>query len=63
MRIKTTDYKVLILSGDTFQVCKITYYFGISWTMEYIGGEHQDAASAKSLIRLILDNNIEVKYL
>lgn len=63
MKIKKTEYKILILSRNVFQVCKITSYFGINWNIEYIGGTHQDMASARTLIRMILDSNIEIKYL
>ena len=50
MKWKSTEYKILILSDNAFQVCKITSYFGISWIMEYIGGEHQDTVRKPRLV-------------
>lgn len=56
MKIKTTEYKITSTIRNTFQVYKQTSYFGISWDYEHIGEEYYDLPSAKTLIRMILDN-------
>lgn len=63
MKIKKINYKIVSTTKGTYQVYRITSYFGIEWIGEYIGGQFFDFSSAKSFIRLCKDNRIEIKYL
>lgn len=62
MRIKKVEYKIALTVRDTYQVYKQVIYFGISWDYEHIGEEFYDLSSARSFIKLII-NNEEIKYL
>jgi hypothetical protein len=61
MKIKKTEYKISLTIRDTFQVCKITSYFGISWVGEYVGGEFYDLPSASSFVNRCKARTIEIK--
>lgn len=62
MKIRKVEYKIAVSVRDTYQVYRQVSYFGISWTMEYIGEEFYDLSSARSFIKMII-NNEEIKYL